>query len=196
MIWVIGQFNDNYAKLSLLLCPLLNIVALNETERYTLVSVSVCAYLSLERGTEGFDAEVSHGKKKRNLTRPLSPLLFTTAAFDYWVAVFQEKKVCSYISLLKILLFHQPTLTRAKDLTVNVSEAVAFRGQEQCEDGGCPMGNKLNFLFLFPSNLMRNMNYSVYACLTLISRMLLLPLGVTVGFWNSSNLGSSTYSRS
>lgn len=32
--------------------------------------------------------------------------------------------------------------------------------------------------------------------LTFISRMLLLPLGVTVGFWNSSNLGSSTYSRS
>lgn len=59
------------------------IVALNETERYTMLSVSVCAYLSSERGTEGFDAEVSHGKKKLILTRPLSPLLFTTAAFDY-----------------------------------------------------------------------------------------------------------------
>lgn len=59
------------------------IVALNDTEQHTTVSVSVCAYLSPERGTEGFDAEVSHGKKKRNLTRPLSPLLFTTAAFDY-----------------------------------------------------------------------------------------------------------------
>lgn len=57
------------------------IVALKETERYTTLSVSVCAYP--ERGTEGFDAEVSHGKKKRNLTRPLSPLLLTTAASDY-----------------------------------------------------------------------------------------------------------------
>lgn len=42
------------------------IVALNEPERYTTFSVSVCVcvYLCPERGMEGFDAEVSHGKKK------------------------------------------------------------------------------------------------------------------------------------
>lgn len=33
-------------------------------------------------------------------------------------------------------------------------------------------------------------------CLTLISRMLLLPFDVTVGLWKSSKRGSSTYSRS
>lgn len=57
-------------------------------------------------------------------------------------------------------------------------------------------GKQTKLPVLFPSNSMSNVNYSAYACLTLISRMLLLPLGVTVGFWNSSNLGSSTYSRS
>lgn len=64
---------------------------------------------------------------------------------------FQGKKVYTYISLLKMKFFfsHQPTLTRAKDLTINVSEAITFRGQEQCERWRCTMENKLNFLFCF-----------------------------------------------
>lgn len=161
-----------------------------------MLSVSVCAYLSPKRGTEGFDAEVSHGKKKQNLTRPLSPLLFTTAAFDYWVAG-SGKKVYSYISLLKMLGFFSPAYPhQGKGSHSQCVRGCNLQGKRTMWKMEVQNGKQTKLPVLFPSNSMSNVNYSAYACLTLISRMLLLPLGVTVGFWNSSNLGSSTYSRS
>lgn len=109
----------------------------------------VCVSMSQE-GYRGIWCWGLAWEEKVDIKRPLSPLPFTTAAFDYWVAVSKKKKsLLLYFIVKNAEFFHQPNLTSAKDLTINVLEAVTFREREQCERWRCAMGNELNFLFCF-----------------------------------------------
>lgn len=123
---------------------------------------------SVPRGAKGLEAKVLHGKKKLNLTRPPP---FTTAALDYWVAVLGKikKNLYSYISLLKMLSFHQLHLANVKGLAINVSEAIVFGGREQCQRwrdaGGSQWETNKTSCFvsvLFPSSLKRSVKHCAW----------------------------------
>lgn len=113
-----------------------------------LVCLGVCVCICVPRGVQrDLMLRSRMGRKSRISRDPSHPSPSQQLRLTIEWQFSEKKSLLLYFIVQGF--FHQPTLTRAKDLTINVSEAVTFRGQEQCERWMCMMGNKLNFLFCF-----------------------------------------------
>lgn len=91
------------------------IVALNEPERYTTFSVSVCVCIYVSRGVRRDLMPRSRMGRKSRISRDLSPpspsqQLRLTIEWRFW----KKKSLLLYFIVKNAGFFHQPTLTRAK----------------------------------------------------------------------------------
>lgn len=123
-------------------------MSLNGTQR--LVCLYVCVRIYVPRGVpRDLMLRSRMGRKSRSQATSLPPPLHNSCVWLLSGGFQKKKSLLLYFIVKNAEFFHQPNLTSAKDLTINVSEAVTFREREQCERWRCAMGNELNFLFCF-----------------------------------------------